>query len=88
MPISLPPELEAFANRQLATGTYASIEDLLVEAVRALSDRDQETYQGRFNELQQEVQIGVTALDRGQSQDLDTTMDSLRQKMRQKYGAS
>lgn len=87
MPISLPPELEAFANRQLAAGKYASIEDLLIEAVQALSNRDEEIYQGRFKELQQEVQLGIEALDRGQSQDLDIVMDGLRQTMRQKYGA-
>jgi hypothetical protein len=40
-----------------------------------------------IEELRREVQIGIDALDRGESQDLDTAIDGLRQKMRQKYGA-
>lgn len=87
MPISLPPELEAFAHRQIAAGYYGSIEELLVEAVRALSDRETDIYQGRLEELRQEAQVGIDALERGKSQDLDMAIGSLRQKMRQKYGA-
>jgi hypothetical protein len=33
-------------------------------------------------ELRRELQIGVDALARGESQDLDTAIDALRQKMR------
>ena len=86
MPIALPPELEAFAHRQVTSGRYSSIEELLIDAVRALVDRE-DPYQGRFEEIRQKVQIGIDALDRGESQDLDIAVDSLRQKMRQKYGA-
>jgi antitoxin ParD1/3/4 len=88
MLISLPPELEAFAHRQVAAGNYSSVEALLIAAVRVLSDRHEDLYQGRFDQLQREVQIGVDALDRGESQDLDTAITTLRQKMQQKYGAA
>ncbi len=37
MPISLPPELEEFANHQLDSGNYASIEEMLVAGLRALA---------------------------------------------------
>jgi Arc/MetJ-type ribon-helix-helix transcriptional regulator len=37
MPISLPPELEEFANHQLDSGRYASIEEMLVAGLRALA---------------------------------------------------
>jgi antitoxin ParD1/3/4 len=87
MPISLPPELEAFAYRQIEAGKYASIEELLVDAVRALSNQEEDIDQGRLEALRHEVQIGIEALERGESQDLETAMDGLRQKMRQKYGA-
>jgi antitoxin ParD1/3/4 len=86
MPIALPPELEAFAYRQIEAGRYGSIEELVVDAVRALSNQQEDIYQGRFEELQAEVQVGIDALDHGESQDMETTMDNLRQKMRQKYG--
>jgi antitoxin ParD1/3/4 len=87
MPISLPPELEAFAYRQIEAGRYGSIEELLVDAVRALSHQEEDIYQGRLEELRQEAQVGIDALERGESQDMETAMDDLRQKMRQKYGA-
>jgi antitoxin ParD1/3/4 len=87
MVISLPLELEEFARRQVEAGKYASVEDVLADGVRALIDRE-ELYQGRFEELCQEVQIGISELERGESQDLETAMDSIRQNMRQRYGDS
>jgi putative addiction module CopG family antidote len=84
MIISLPPELEAFAHQQIAAGKYTSIEEVLVDGMRALVDREAIT-QSRLEELRQELQIGVDALERGESQDLDTAIDTLRQKMRQRY---
>jgi putative addiction module CopG family antidote len=85
MVISLPPDLEAFAHRLVEAGKYASVEDVLADGVRALIDRE-ETYQGRFEELRREVQVGIDALDRGESQNLETALDSIRQKMQQRYG--
>jgi putative addiction module CopG family antidote len=84
MMISLPPELEAFAHRQIEAGNYTSVEELLVDGMHALIDREA-IYQERVAELRQELQIGAEALERGESQDLDTAIDSLRQKMRQRY---
>jgi putative addiction module CopG family antidote len=87
MMISLPPELEAFAHQQIESGKYTSIEEVLADGVRALIDRE-DIYQGRIEELRREVQIGTEALDRGESQDLDTAIGNIRQKMHQRYGAS
>jgi putative addiction module CopG family antidote len=84
MMISLPPELEAFAHRQIEAGNYTSVEELLVDGMHALIDRET-IYQERLEALRQDLQIGAEALERGESQDLDTAIDSLRQKMRQRY---
>ena len=64
MMISLPPELEAFAHRQVENGKYGSIEALLAAGVRALIDRD-DIYEGRLEELQREAQIAIDSLERG-----------------------
>ena len=85
MMISLPPELEAFAHRQVENGKYGSIEALLAAGIRALIDRE-DIYEGRLEELQREAQIGINSLERGEKLDLDTAMHSLRLKMRQRYG--
>jgi putative addiction module CopG family antidote len=84
MMISLPPELEAFANQQIEAGKYSSIEEILADGIRALIDREPMN-QARIEELRQELQVGVDALERGESQDLDSAIDALRQKMRQRY---
>jgi putative addiction module CopG family antidote len=84
MMISLPPELEAFAHRQIEAGNYTSVEELLVDGMHALIDRET-IYQERVEALRQDLKIGAEALERGESQDLDTAIDSLRQKMRQRY---
>ena len=85
MMISLPPELEAFAHRQVESGKYGSIEALIAAGVRALIDRE-DIYEGRLEDLQREAQIGIDSLESGEKLDLDTAMDSLRLKMRQRYG--
>ena len=85
MMISLPPELEAFAHRQVENGKYGSIEALLAAGVRALIDRE-DIYEGRLKELQREAQIGIDSLERGEKLDLDTAMESLRLKMCHHYG--
>jgi putative addiction module CopG family antidote len=37
----LPPELERLVKEELATGVYASEDEVLLEAMRALQDRDE-----------------------------------------------
>jgi putative addiction module CopG family antidote len=84
MMISLPPELEAFAHQQIQAGNYTSVEELLIDGMQALIDRET-IYQERVEALRQDLKIGAEALERGESQDLDTAIDSLRQKIRQRY---
>lgn len=84
MLISLPPELEAFAQGQVDAGKYNSIADVLADAIRALIDR-QSIYQGRYDELHRDVQIGIDAIERGEHEDLDGAIDKIRNTMRQRY---
>ncbi len=87
MPIALPPELERFAQRQVESGKYGSIEEVLVEGVRSLWEKD-DLYQGRLEELRQEAQRGIESVARGELIDLDTAMDAIREKMQRRYGVS
>ena len=74
MPIALPPELELFAQRQIENGKYHSIEEVLVEGLRSLWEKE-DLYQGRLEELRQEAQRGIASVARGELMDLDTAMD-------------
>jgi antitoxin ParD1/3/4 len=87
MPIALPPELEKFARQQIENGTYHSIEEVLVEGVRSLWEKE-DLYKGRLEELRQDAQRGIESVARGELIDLDTAMDAIREKMQQRYGVS
>jgi len=41
MSYAFPPELDRLVQKELATGVYASEDEVLLEAVRALRDRDE-----------------------------------------------
>lgn len=58
---SFSPELQQLVQEQLASGEYASREDVLLEAVRLLADRNR-----KRQELRRELQVGRDQLDRGE----------------------
>jgi len=66
-------ELEQLVRQEMATGKYASPDEMLLEAVRLLAERNR-----RRDDLRQEVQIGRDQLDRGEYTDYDE--HSLRQR--------
>lgn len=65
MHITLPPELEQLVQRQLASGKYQSAIEVISAAVHLLDQQD-DIYQGRLNELRQDVQLGWDAIHRGE----------------------
>ena len=69
-------ELEQLVRQEMATGKYASPDQMLLEAVRLLAERNR-----RRDALRQEVQIGRDQLDRGEYTDYDE--HSLRQRFEQ-----
>jgi antitoxin ParD1/3/4 len=83
MKISLPPELEQYLQEKVRSGQYQSIDEALGEGVRLLMNRD-ELYQGRFEELQAEIRIGIEASDKGDVIDGDEVFARLRQKLSQR----
>ena len=66
MPEPFPPELEQFVRQELASATYRSRENLIVEAVRLL--RDSKT---GLRRLQEQVKLRLDRLDRGEGIELD-----------------
>ena len=75
-----------------------TVEEAIIDKVRVLppekqqkvlafiefldSDEWEDIYKGRFKELQQEVQIGIDAADRGDVIDADVMFQRLRDKLR------
>lgn len=65
MQITLQTEIEQYLTEKVKQGQYQSIDETINESVKILIERDR-IYQGRFEELQQEIAIGVAASERGE----------------------
>jgi len=79
MDVSLTLEIERFIHSQVESGKYGSAADVIQAGIRLLEERDS-IYKGRFEELRQEVSIGVEQLDRGERLDGKAVIEQLRQK--------
>lgn len=80
MEIQLKPELEQFLQEKLASGVYQTLDEAINQGVELLK-RQEEVYQGRFDELQQEIMIGVRASQRGEVIDGDVLFEQLKNKL-------
>jgi antitoxin ParD1/3/4 len=83
MDVSLTPELEQFIHNQVESGKYSSAADVILAGIQLLEERER-IYQGRFEELRQEVLIGVEELDRGEVVDGEVVFQQLREKLRRR----
>lgn len=66
--IQLTPEIEALINQQIETGQYQNDLAVIAQGLSLLVEREK-IYKGRFEELKQEVMIGVEQLQRGEKVD-------------------
>jgi antitoxin ParD1/3/4 len=83
MAFALTPELEKFIQNQVAIGKYASADEVLIAGLKLLEEREH-LYQGRFEELQREIMVGIEEADRGELIDGETVFHNLREKLEQK----
>lgn len=70
MDVTLTPELERLIHDKVASGLYASEDEVIREALRLLKDRDELRFLA-VEDLRREVQKGLGQLDRGESVLLD-----------------
>ena len=87
MQIAFPPEVQAFVQRQLNSGKYSSLMDLILAAVKLLQQQE-DIYQGRLLELQQDALVGLESSQNGQVVDGPTAMAQIRTNLRQRYSDS
>ncbi|MEQ8995325.1 MAG: type II toxin-antitoxin system ParD family antitoxin [Coleofasciculus sp. B1-GNL1-01] len=83
MPITLPQELEQFIKNQVASGKYASTDEVFLAGIKLLQEREN-LYQGRFEELRREIRVGVEAAERGELLDAETVIIGLQEKLQQR----
>ena len=79
MNVSLTPELEQFIQSQVESGNYTSPEEVIIAGIKLLEERER-IYKGRFEELRQEIMVGVEASERGEVVDSETVFSQLQQR--------
>ena len=83
MPLTLPPELQEFIESQVASGKYASVDEVFMAGIKLLEERER-LYQGRFEELRREVMVGVKEAEQGELLEAEAVITQLQEKLRQR----
>jgi antitoxin ParD1/3/4 len=77
MYIQIKPELEQFIQAQLASGRFASADDVINEAFKLLQEREQ-----RIEELRQKIALGTEQIAKGQVTDGEVVFARFQEKIR------
>ncbi|MBW4555396.1 MAG: type II toxin-antitoxin system ParD family antitoxin [Trichormus sp. ATA11-4-KO1] len=77
MYIQIKPELEQFIQAQLASGRFASADDVINEAFKLLQEREQ-----RLEKLRQKIAVGTEQIAKGQVTDGEAVFARLQEKIR------
>jgi antitoxin ParD1/3/4 len=78
--ITFTPEIEQFIHQQIESGRYTSANEVILAGVQLLEERER-IYKGRFEELKQEIDIGITASERGEVIDQATVFQALQDRL-------
>jgi antitoxin ParD1/3/4 len=77
MYIQIKPEIEQFIQAQLASGRFASTDDVINEAFKLLQEREQ-----KIEELRQKIAVGTEQIAKGQVTDGEVVFARLQEKIR------
>ena len=80
--IQLTPEIEDLIAQQIKTGKYQDDLVVIEEGLRLLAERDG-IYRGRFEQLKQEVMIGVEELRRQEGINAEEVFSELEEDLQQ-----
>ncbi|MEN9566013.1 MAG: hypothetical protein RLZZ69_1209 [Cyanobacteriota bacterium] len=83
MDITLQPELEQFIQEKITNGQYKSVNEAVSAGLKLLMEQEL-IYQGRFDQLRQEIMVGIEASQRGEVVDSETVFNSIGQKLEQR----
>ncbi len=85
MSLSLTPETEQAIEEKVKNGPYQSADEVILEGLRLLEERDRALDAQRLQELRQEIAIGTEQIAKGNVTDGETVFESLRVKIQQEY---
>jgi antitoxin ParD1/3/4 len=78
MKIDLKPEHEQFVQKQLSTGRYITVDELISAALTLLLEQEQ-----RLEELRQKIALGTEQIQQGKVVDGETVFARLQEKISQ-----
>lgn len=78
MNITLPPGLDKFVKRKVASGKYGSASEVIREALRIMDEVEKER-RLELEELRREIQIGIDEADRGEVRDAKQAIREIRE---------
>ena len=81
MNIILNPKLENLIQKQIISGRYTSVDNVLEEALTLLEKRNE--YEQWIEEIGQKIDIAEQQLDQGQGIDGETAINQLREDLKQ-----
>jgi antitoxin ParD1/3/4 len=76
MEVTLTKDIESYIQEKVNSGQYASASEVFFAGIKLLQEIEQ-TYQGRFEELRNEVRVGLEAVERGEVVDSDKVFNRL-----------
>lgn len=74
MEIALTKDVENYIQEKVNSGQYTSASEVFFAAIKLLQEIEK-TYQGRFEELRNEVRVGLEAAERGEVVDSDKVLN-------------
>ena len=89
MAYPFPPDVQQLVQEQLATGRYGSEDEVILEALELLRDRD-----AHFREFREQLRARLDRLDRGEGTQLEDEaalrrfFDDVQTRGKQRYDAS
>ncbi len=82
MNITLKTEQEQFIQAKLQSGQYQTVDEIIVEAFRALEERDSD-YQQWIEETREKVDAAAASLDQGKGLEGEAVVNRILEKFRQ-----
>ena len=85
MNLSLTPELERAIVEKVKSGRYQSLDEVVLEGLRLLEERDRALDEQRLDELRQKIAVGREQIAKGQVTDGEIVFERLRAKIQREY---
>ncbi|MDJ0843386.1 ribbon-helix-helix domain-containing protein [Crocosphaera sp.] len=81
MNIILNPKLENLIQKQIISGRYTSVDNVLEEALTLLEKRNE--YEQWIEEIEQKIDIAAQQLEKGEGIDGETAINQLRENLQE-----